>query len=77
MLEVIDKGSSSEAHPIPLLSGVGDPGSRRGCDSGDDPPACLRTCCRTAKVHEPPAARNHRYRDRVRRVSGEFCVHTV
>ena len=30
-----------------------------------------------AKVHEPPTARNHRYRDRVRRVSGEFCVHTV
>jgi hypothetical protein len=30
-----------------------------------------------AKVHEPPTARNHRYRDRVRRVSGEFCVHPV
>jgi hypothetical protein len=30
-----------------------------------------------AKVHEPPAARNHRYRDRVRRASGEFCVHMV
>ncbi len=27
--------------------GVGDPGSRRGCGSGDDRPACLRTCCRT------------------------------
>jgi hypothetical protein len=30
-----------------------------------------------AKVHEPPAACNHGYRDQVRRVSGEFCVHTV
>ena len=30
-----------------------------------------------AKVHEPPAARNHGYRDRVRRVGREFCVHTV
>jgi hypothetical protein len=29
------------------------------------------------KVYEPPAARDRRHRDRVRRVSGEFCVHAV
>jgi hypothetical protein len=30
-----------------------------------------------AKVNEPPTARNHRHCDRVRRVSGEFCLHPV
>lgn len=29
------------------------------------------------KVHEPPASRNRRYRDRVGGAGGEFCVHAV
>ena len=54
---------------------VADPGSQ--CFRGSFTEQLTILTGKPAQVHEPPTARNHRYGDRVRTASGEFCVDPV